>query len=122
MVIIIPGVYSRTLPDEKNLNAVIGILAAISLRLLLIIWYLLLIKKIRADTDKRKIGYILIGIFLIIFGLVYTDGAIAFFDHKNVLYISYLMFTSVLCDFIASILTFRSIFLKSKNINEAQSS
>jgi len=117
MIIIIPGVYTRTLPNENNLGAVIGISLAIIIRLLIIIWYILIIKKIRIDGEKRKTGYIVIGILLIIFGLIYSDGAFAFLDNKNILYVSYLMFTSVFCDLIASILTFIAIFLKLQKIN-----
>ena len=117
MIIIIPGVYTRTLSNENNLGAVIGISLAIMFRLLIIIWYILKIKKIRDNAEKRKTGYIFIGILLIILGLIYSDGAFAFLDKKNVIYISYLMFTSVFCDLSASILTFIAIFLKSKTIN-----
>lgn len=112
MIIIIPGVYTKTLPNEKNIGAIIGISLAIIIRLLIIIWYILIIKKIRSDAEKRKTEYIVIGILLIIFGLIYSDGAFAFLDNKNILYISYLMFTSVFCDLIASILTFIAIFFK----------
>ena len=117
MIIIIPGVYNRTLPNQYNLGAVIGILLAIIVRLVIIIWYRIIIKKIRCDGDTRKTGYIVIGILLILFGLIYSDGAFAFLDNKNNRYVSYLMFTSVFCDLIASILTFMVIFLKSKKIN-----
>jgi len=117
MVIVIPAVYTRTLPNEYNLGAVIGISLAIIIRLLLILWYLSIIKKIRSDTEKRKTGYIVIGILLIIFGFIYGDGALAFLDNKNILYVSYLMFASVYCDLIAAILTFIAIFLKSKKLN-----
>jgi len=116
MIIIIPGVYTKTLQNEKNLGAVIGISLAIIMRLLLIIWYTFKLKKIRNNTDK-KTGYIVIGILIIIFGLMYLDGAFAFLDHRNILYVSYLMFTSVFCDLTASILTFFAIFLKSRKIN-----
>ena len=114
MIIVIPGVYTRTLPNANNLGAVIGISLLIIIRLLIIIWYISLIKKIRRDGEKRKAGYIVIGILLIIFGLIYSDGAFAFLDNKDILYVSYLMFTSVFCDLIASILTFIAIFLKSQ--------
>ena len=117
MIIIIPGVYTKTLQKENNLGAVIGISLAILIRLLIIIWYISIIKKIRSEVEKRKTGYIVIGILLIIFGLIYSDGALAFLDNKNILYVSYLMFTSVFCDLIASILTFTAIFLKSQKIN-----
>jgi hypothetical protein len=117
MIIIIPGVYTKTLQNEKNIGAVIGISLAIIMRLLLIIWYTFKLKKIRNNTEKRKTGYIVIGILIIIFGLMYLDGAFAFLDHRNILYVSYLMFTSVFCDLTASLLTFFAIFLKSRKIN-----
>ena len=110
MIIIVPGVYTRTLPNKNNIGAVIGISLAIIFRVIIIIWYILKIKKIRSNAEKRKTGYIVIGILLIILGLVYSDGAFAFLDNKNILYVSYLMFTSVFCDLIASILTFIAIF------------
>jgi len=117
MIIIMPGVYTITIPNENNPGAVIGISVSILIRLLIIIWYISIIKKIRSDGEKRKTGYIVIGILLIIFGLIYLDGAFAFLDNKNILYVSYLMFTSVFCDLIAFILTFIAIFLKSQKIN-----
>jgi len=116
MILVIPGVYTKTLPNENNLGAVIGISLAIIIRLLILIWYISIIKKIRRDGEKRKAGYIVIGILLIIFGLIYSDGAFAFLDNKNIIYVSYMMFTSVFFDIIASILTFIAIFLKSQKI------
>ena len=116
MIIVIPGVYTKTLPNENNLGAVIGISLAIIIRLLIFIWYISIIKKIRRNGEKRKTVYIIIGILLIIFGLIYSDGAFAFLDNKNIIYVSYLMFTSVFFDIIASILTFIAIFLKSQKI------
>ena len=114
MLIIIPGVFTRSLPNENNLGAVIGISVLIIIRLLIIIWYISLIKKIRRDGETRKIGYIGIGILLIVFGLIDSDGAFAFLNNKNILYVSYLLFISVFCDLVASILTFIAIFLKSQ--------
>ena len=116
MIIVIPGVYTKTLPNENNLVAVIGISLAIIIRLLIFIWYISIIKKIRRNGEKMKTGYIIIGILLIIFGLIYSDGAFAFLDNKNIIYVPYLMFTSVFFDIIASILTFIAIFLKSQKI------
>ncbi len=117
MLIIIPGVFTRSLPNENNPGAVIGISLLIIIRLLIIIWYISIIKKNRRDGEKRKTAYIVIGILLIIFGLISLDGAFAFLDNKNLLYVSYLLFTSVFCDLVASILTFATIFLKSQKIN-----
>lgn len=117
MIIVIPGVYSRTLPNDNNIGAVVGISLAIFFRLMILIWYFVLIKKDRHNVRKRKTSYITIGIILILLGLIYSDGAFAFLDNKNVLYISYLMFASVFCDFIASVLAFTSLFLNSKKID-----
>jgi hypothetical protein len=114
MAIIIPGVYTKTLPNEYNTGAVIGISLAMIIRLLIIFWYISIIKKIRRDVEKGKTGYIVIGVLLIIFGLIYSDGAFAFLDNKNILYLSYLMFTSVFFDLIASILTFLAAFLSQR--------
>jgi hypothetical protein len=116
MIIVIPGVYTKTLPNENNLLAVIGILLAIVIRLLLIIWIRSIIKTIKYDGDHRKAVLIIIAILLIIFGLIYSDGAFAFLDNEHVIYISYLMFTSVFFDIIASILTFIAGFLKSQKV------
>jgi len=116
MLIIIPGVFTRSLPNENNLGAVIGISVLIIIRLLIIIWYISLIKKIRREGETRKTAYIVIGILLIIFGLISLDGAFAFLDDNNLLYVSYLLFTSVFCDLIATVLTFIAIFLKSQKI------
>ena len=116
MLIIIPGVFTRSLPNENNLGAVIGISILIIIRLLIVIWYISLIKKIRREGETRKTAYIVIGILLIIFGLISLDGAFAFLDDNNLLYVSYLLFTSVFCDLIATVLTFIAIFLKSQKI------
>ena len=117
MAIIIPGVYTKTLPNEYNTGAVIGISLAILIRILIFFWYISTIKKIRRNGKKSKIAYIVIGILLIIFGLIYSDGAIAFLDNKDILYVSYLMFTSVFFDLVASILTFMAALFNSQKIN-----
>lgn len=116
MIIVIPGVYTKSIPNENNLNAVIGISLAIIIRLLIIIWYISLIKKKRRHGEKGKTAYIIIGILLFIFGFIYSDGAFAFLSYKNIIYVSYLMFTSVFFDIIASMLTFIAMFKKSQKL------
>lgn len=113
MIIIIPGVYTRSLPNANNPGAVIGITLAIIIRALIFMGYISIIKKIRRDSEIKKRGYIVIGALLIIFGLIYSDGAFAFLNNKNIVYVSMLMFASFFCDLIASILTFIVYFLKS---------
>ena len=63
MIIIIPGVYTKTLQKENNLGAVIGISLAILIRLLIIIWYISIIKKIRSEVEKEKQDISLSGFF-----------------------------------------------------------
>lgn len=116
MIIVIPGVYTKTIPNENNLNAVIGISLAILIRLLIFGWYLIIIRKISRKGEKSKTACMIIGILLFIFGFIYSDGAFAFLNNKDIIYISYLMFTSVFFDIIASILTFIAIFKKSQKL------
>jgi hypothetical protein len=118
MIPIIPGVYTKSLPNENNYGAVVGISLAIVFRLLIIIWYGIKIKKMRDGTEKRKTGYVVIGILLVLLGLIYSDGALAFLDKKNIPYVSYFMFSSVFCDLIAAIITFRIPFLKTQKIKK----
>ena len=67
MLIIIPGVYTGTIPGAKNPGAVIGISLAIIVRLLLFIWYRSILKKTRRDGQKRKVEHIVIGIHCCLF-------------------------------------------------------
>ncbi len=114
MIVVMPGIYTRSLPNENNLGALIGISLAIIFRLILFFWYVSIIKKSKRDGKQRVSGYILIGIFLFILGVIYTDGAFAFLNKKNISYVSPLMFTSVVFDLIASVLTFIAIFIDRK--------
>lgn len=114
MAVVIPGVYTKTIPDAHNTAAVIGISVAILIRLPLFFWQVSLIKKVRREAKTSKTPYILIGILLLLFGLIYSSGAYAFSNNTNVLYVSYLMFTSVGCDLIAALLTFTAAFFKSQ--------
>ena len=111
MIGVIPGVFTKTLPNEYNPVAAIAISLAILIRLLIVFWNLSTIKKIRKNGKKNKRAYVLIGILLIVFGLIYMDGAIAYLNNKDIMYVSYLMFASVFCDFTAAILTFTAAFL-----------
>jgi len=114
MIAVIPGVFTKSLPNKYNTGAAIAISLAIVIRLTIVFWCLSTIKKIRRNGKKRKTAYVVIGILLIVFGLIYMDGAIAYLNNKDILYVSYLMFTSVFCDFTAAILTFTAAFLSNR--------
>jgi hypothetical protein len=114
MIAVIPGVFTKSLPNKYNTGAAIAISLAIVIRLIIVFWCLSTIKKIRRNGKKRKTAYVVIGILLIVFGLIYMDGAIAYLNNKDILYVSYLMFTSVFCDFTAATLTFTAAFLSNR--------
>lgn len=115
MIIIIPGVLHDTKPGASPERAVTGISLALMIRLLIFVAYLRIIWQNRRTTRKKKGEYAAIGMLLIFFGLIYMDGAFAFFDHKNIFYVSILMFGSTLCDLVAGILTLIAFFRKPKN-------
>ena len=115
LLIVAPGVYTKTLPGSANTGALIGISLAIIFRLALLFGYLLIIKRSRHNDNIRIGGYIAIGVVLLLLGLIDTDGAFAYLDNKDVLYISFLMFTSIFCDLTAAILTFIAASIKPIN-------
>lgn len=117
MLIIIPGILNDTYHNANPTGAVKGVKLAIIIHLLIFIGYISIMIANWHDGKKRKAGCRVIGILLILFGLIYMDGAFAFFNHKNILYVSFLMFASVLCDIIASILIFTTIILKSEKLD-----
>ncbi|MCW3808127.1 hypothetical protein [Plebeiibacterium marinum] len=118
MIIVLPGIYTKTLEYKNNIGAGIGILLAIMFRLLLFFWYRSVIKKNRRDGKRRVTGYLLIAIFLFILGTIYSDGAFSYLNNYDILYVSRLMFASVFCDLIAAILTFVAIFINRKREEE----
>ncbi len=115
LLIITPGVYTKTLPGSNNTGALIGMSLAIVLRVALLFGYLITIKRSRKNDNIRIGSYILIGVLLLILGLIDTDGAFAFLDNTDVLYISYLMFTSIFFDLTAATLTFIAASIKPAN-------
>ena len=114
MIIIIPGIINDESHPNPELAVNKGIIPAIIIHLLIFISYVIIIRLNRHDGKKRKAGNVILGILLILFGFIYVTGAISFSNNENILYVSYLMFTSVLCDLTASVLIFTAVFLKYK--------
>ena len=106
MFVVMPGVYNGTIPDAKNSGAIIGISLAIMIRMLILNEFRTIVKKIRENIEVRKKKYFILGAIILFFGLFYSNGAFAFSNDKNVAYVSYLMFTSVLFDTLAAIMIF----------------
>ncbi|WP_319229770.1 hypothetical protein [Draconibacterium orientale] len=116
LLIVTPAAYTKTLPNENNSGALIGLSLAIGLRLVLLSAYLRIIKKLRKNHNIRIGSYIVIGVFLLILGLIDTDGAFAYLNNTDAFYISFLLFTSIFCDLTAAVLTFIAASLKHKNV------
>lgn len=112
MITIIPGILTDTYHAANAKRAVGGILFGIIIHLFFFLVYVRIIRQNRRTIRKKKGEYVGIGILLIGIGLMYSDGAFAFLDHKNILYVSILMFTSTLCDLVAGILIIIAFFLK----------
>ena len=117
MIAVIPGILTDTKPNANPVGAATGVSLAIIVHLLIFFGYMRIIKVNRRGSKKRDWTYIGIAVLLLFFGLIYMDGAFAFLDHKDILYVSILMFTSVLCDFVASIMTIIVFFLMPRKAN-----
>ena len=117
MIVIIPGVLNDTTPRANPIGAVSGISIALIIRLVIFLGYVRIIRQNRRAIRKKKGEYLAIGILLIVFGLIYLDGAFAFLSHDDILYVSILMFTSTLCDLVAGILTIIAFFLKPQKVD-----
>jgi hypothetical protein len=115
-IAVIPGILNDTSPNASPKSAVTGILLAILIHLIIFIGYIKIIRDTRRSRNKRKGEYLAIGILLIFFGLIYMDGAFAFLSHENMLFVSILMFTSTLCDVVASIMTIILFILKPQKV------
>jgi len=109
---VIQGILKDTTPGANPTSATIGISLAIAIRLVFIAAYIKVIRANRRNSKNRKGEYIGLGILLIIFGLVYMDGAFAFLSHDNMLYVSVLMFASIGCEFVAALMMITLFFLK----------
>jgi hypothetical protein len=112
MIIILPGIFYDSAPQANPKGAAIGILLAILIHLIIFAGFIKVIRKTRISTRYKKGEFLAIGILLLVFGFIYLDGAFAFLSHKNIFYVSILMFISVLCDLVASTISIIVYFSK----------
>lgn len=116
MIGITPAIYTKSLPDMNNTGALVGMSLAVLIRLPLFIGYVLIIRRIRKHGDRRAGGYIVIGILLVVFALIYSDGAVAFLNNEDIPYVSALMFTGVFLDVAAAVLNFIAAYFRPKKL------
>ena len=116
MITVIPGILNDTSPNANPKTAALAVSAAIIIRLIIFILYLKFIRDNRRNSKNRKGEYLGIGFFLGLLGLIYMDGAIAFLSHQNMLFVSILMFSSTVCDLVASTMIVILFFLKPQKV------
>ena len=112
MIVTLPGILTDKSPDADPKPASLAVSAAIAIRLVIFILYLKFIRQNRQNSKNRKGEYLGIGFFLVILGLIYMDGALAFLSHQTMLVFSILMFGSTTCDLVASLMIIILFFLK----------
>ena len=117
MIIVLPGVYTGTIPNDYNPKAVIAIILALIIRFVFYNRYRSILKRLQNGDLVRKRTYVIIGILLMFFSLIYSDGAFSYLNNKNVLYISYLMFGSVISELLAAIMTIAAALYNSHKLN-----
>lgn len=112
MIIILPGIYYDSSPQANPKGAAIGILLAILIHLIIFAGFIKVIRTNRNSSTHKKGEFLGVGILLLVFGFIYLDGAFAFLSHDDIIYVPILMFISVLCDLVASIMNIIVFFLK----------
>jgi hypothetical protein len=114
MIVTIPGILHDTFPEADPKKAATGTFEAMIFHLLVLFGFLVAII-VNKRGGRVNIGvYNFLGIVLLILGLVYSLGAVGFLAHKTILYVSILMFLSVICDLAAAIITFTALLSKPK--------
>lgn len=103
MIATIPIALSNTSENINSESSGIGIIIAIIMHLVVLGIYLKVVWENKQNRNRDG-GYIAVAIILIILGLIYLDGAIAFVTDRETLFISILMFGSVFCDIAASVM------------------
>ena len=112
MIFVIPWILFDSSLNANPKTASIGVGLAIVIRLTILVLLRKFIRESRGSNRNRNGEYIGVGVFLIIVGLIYLDGAVAFFSYPNVHLVSILMFMSSFLDTSAAFLLFGLFFLK----------
>jgi len=114
-------IFFDTSPSAPPNAAGYAVLAAIIIHLIIFAGYIKVFRENRRTIRSKRGEYIGLGVLLIMFGLIYMNGAVAYRGDKETLDLSILMFTSTLSDFTASIITFIAYFiLPSGGMNKKQ--
>jgi hypothetical protein len=91
-----------------------GILVLMIFHLPVLFGFLYAIRVNKRGGQVTNGVYISLGIVLLLLGFSFSGYAFQFLAHKNILFVSILMFVSVVCDLVAAIITFTALLLKPK--------
>ena len=122
MFVIIPGILNDTTPGAFPKRAVNAVSVQIAVHLVLFLAYIKIIWDIGRGNKKRDGAYLAVAIILMFAGLIFMDGAFAYLSHEGMLFVSVLMFISILFDFTASIMTIMVYSLKPETNNKSRMS
>jgi hypothetical protein len=114
MFVIIPSVLHDTFHGAAPKLVARGILVLMIFHLPVLFGFSYAIRVNKRGGQVTKGVYISLGIVLLLLGLLFSGYAIQYFAHKNILFVSILMFVSVFCDLVAAIITFTALLLKPK--------
>lgn len=120
MIIVALLILTNMTPNAPPRTAGFAVIAAIIIHLVILAGFIKVIRENRPKSKNKNGEYIGLGVLLIIFGLIYMDGAFAYWGDKNTIDLSILMFSSTLCDFVAAVMTIGVFFMKSSDKNKIQ--
>lgn len=112
VAITIPVILKKVSTTSIPMIAVYALMGALAIRILIFVGYLKIIRDNKHSLTNRRGEYIGIGALIMIFALVYMDGAIAYSDKSETMLLSVLMFITVICEMAAALLTIVLFFLK----------
>jgi hypothetical protein len=114
MIVIIPSVLHDTFPGAIPKLTARGILVLMIFHLPVLSGFLYAIRVNKRGGQVTRGVYISLGIVLLLLGFLFSGYALQFLTHRNILFVSILMFIIVFCDLVAGIITFTALLLKSK--------
>lgn len=108
LIAVIPRLYQEVTPDGIPMIAVYATLAAMGIRLLILIGILFGIRVTKRRGRVNREINIVVAVVLILLGLVLMDGAFSYAE--DLIYVSIGMFVCVFCDLAAGAVSITAVF------------
>jgi hypothetical protein len=114
MIVIIPSVLQDTFHGATPKLAARQILVLMIFHLPVLFGFSYAIRVNKRGGQVANGVYISLGIVLLLLSFLFSGSASQFFAHKNIFFVSILMFITVFCDLVAAIITFTALLSKPK--------